>query len=283
MAEETGGIHPPPPPSTPERAPWEDIQKLIAGLDRVAGGLEELTSLLTGRPPITPVAPPRIDGRLDALIEKLDEFLRRVPIAPGVPVELDGRIDKLVDLANMPLEWGKATGGTLSRLVCTEKDWATDIWAGYELAIVRKTGAGQIRQIKTNDKTSLTPQVDFTIKPDSTSIFIIRKPTVLANKPAWTHGQKDVTTAGTAEQLPDVAVPDGFELVVQAKPDNTGNIFIGNSKANAESTTARFEYLDAGDAVTLKVTNANLVWIDASVTATPPAVEGICYFVEQNE
>lgn len=276
MAEETGGIHPPPPPSTPERAPWEDIQKLIAGLDRVAGGLEELTSLLTGRPPITPVAPPRIDGRLDALIEKLDTFIERVPLALGVP--LDGRFDKLVALANMPLEWGEATGGTLSRLVCNEKDWATDIWAGYEVAIVGGTGAGQRRRIKTNDKTSLTPQNDFTIKPDSKSIFVIRQRTVLANKPAWTHGQKDVTTAGTAEQLPDVAVPDGFELVVQAKPDNTGNIYPAKSKALAESATARFESLGAGDAITLKVTNANLVWIDASVSG-----EGICYFVEQNE
>lgn len=276
MAEEESRIHPPPTPSTPERAPWEDIQQIITSLDRVAGGLDELISLLTGRPPITPVAPPRLDGRLDALIKKLDTFIERVPIAPGVP--LDGRFDKLLDLANMPLEWGKATGGTLSRLVCIDKDWPDNIWAGYELAIVRETGAGQIRQIKTNDKTSLTPQVDFTIKPDSTSIFIIRKPTVLANKPAFTHGQKDVTTTGTAEQLPDVAVPDGFELVVQAKPDNSGNIFIGNSKANAESTTARFEYLDAGDAITLKVTNANLVWIDASASG-----DGICYFVEQNE
>jgi len=35
-----GEIHPPPPPSTPERAPWEDIAQLIKRLDRLIAALE---------------------------------------------------------------------------------------------------------------------------------------------------------------------------------------------------------------------------------------------------
>ena len=30
---------------------------------------------------------------------------------------------------------------------------------------------------------------------------------------------------------PDLVVPDGFALVVRALPGNTGNIYLGNSKA----------------------------------------------------
>lgn len=96
------------------------------------------------------------------------------------------------------------------------------------------------------------------------------------NRAEWATGQKDVTSAGTAEQLPDVSVPDGFEVVIMAKPGNTGYIYLGNSKANAESSTNRFDRLGPGDAITLKITNLNLVWIDASVSG-----EGITYSVEQ--
>lgn len=94
---------------------------------------------------------------------------------------------------------------------------------------------------------------------------------------AFAHGQLDVTAAGTAEQLAsDVSVPVGCQLTVIAKPGNTGTIYLGNSKANAESATARFDGLSAGLAVSLKITNANLVWVDAAVSG-----EGVSYIVEQ--
>lgn len=93
---------------------------------------------------------------------------------------------------------------------------------------------------------------------------------------SWEHGQLDVTAAGTAEQLPDVVVPSGCQLTILAKPGNTGVIYLGNSKANCEDTAKRVDGLSAGLAVSLKVANANLVWVDAAVTA-----EGISYFVEQ--
>ena len=80
--------------------------------------------------------------------------------------------------------------------------------------------------------------------------------------------------AGTAEQLPDLAVPNGFELVVRGKPGNTGDIYLGNSKVNAEDVNERLPY-SKGNGLTLKVTNANLVWVDAAVPG-----EGVDYWVE---
>jgi len=96
----------------------------------------------------------------------------------------------------------------------------------------------------------------------------------VANRPGWTHGQKKVDAAGTAEQLPSQAVPDGFELVVRALPGNTGNIFLGKTKALAESAIARLQF-SAGNGPTLKVKNADQVWLDAAVND-----EGVDYWVE---
>ncbi len=99
---------------------------------------------------------------------------------------------------------------------------------------------------------------------------------VLANKPALMTGQKNVTTAGTAEQLPDVVIPDGFKVVLAAKPANTGYIYLGNSKVSAEDSSSYFDRLEAGDSITLQITTLKIVWINSSVSA-----EGITYIVEQ--
>ncbi|GAI57052.1 unnamed protein product, partial [marine sediment metagenome] len=140
-------------------------------------------------------------------------------------------------------------------------------------------GAGQVRRIKTSTKDSITPQTDFDINPDGTSVFVIRTAlATVSNKPAFKTGQKNVTSSGTAEQLPDVGIPDGFKAIVQAKPGNTDYIYLGNSKANAEDTSTRFDKLGPGDGVELQITNLNLVWIDADTGG-----EGISYFVEQDE
>lgn len=96
------------------------------------------------------------------------------------------------------------------------------------------------------------------------------------NKSSFTHGQKDVAVAGTAVQLPSHPVPDDCQVTVIAKPGNTGTIYLGNSKAKAEGSD-RFDGLSAGLAVSLKITNANLVWVDAAVGG-----EGVSYIVEQD-
>ena len=98
-------------------------------------------------------------------------------------------------------------------------------------------------------------------------------------KGAWSTGQLDVTAAGTAEQLSStsIPVPLGCQLTIIAKPGNTGTIYLGNSKANCESSSTRFDGLAAGLAVSLKVNDVNLVWVDASVNG-----EGVSYCIESD-
>jgi len=99
---------------------------------------------------------------------------------------------------------------------------------------------------------------------------------ILANKPALAIGQKSVTTAGTAERLPDIVIPDGFKVIIMAKPANTGYIYLGNSKVSAEDSSSYFDRLEAGDSITLQITTLKLVFINSSVSG-----EGITYIVEQ--
>lgn len=94
------------------------------------------------------------------------------------------------------------------------------------------------------------------------------------NSATFATGQKNVTAAGTGEQLGSQAIPNGFSVVIKAKTTNTGLIQVGNSKANAESASVSYR-LSAGSFVTLFITNTNLVWIDATVSG-----EGVDWIVE---
>lgn len=93
------------------------------------------------------------------------------------------------------------------------------------------------------------------------------------NKDSFTTSSKTVTSHGTAEQLPSISVPDGFKLVIKADPDNTGNIYTGNTKANAE---LHYFTLQANESVELGVTDADASWIDSAVDG-----EGVEIIVEQ--
>lgn len=95
---------------------------------------------------------------------------------------------------------------------------------------------------------------------------------IQGNRDAWT-GDEFTVTPGTAEQLPDVNVPDGFEAVVRGHPDNTGFIYIGTTKAQAEAHTIP---LGPDDSYSLRVSNINLIWVDIQVAGE----KGI-YTVEQ--
>lgn len=260
-------LRPPPPISTPREAPWREVEEIIEGLKGVTTRLDTLISVLSGGV----IPPPTFDGRIDALVNLGNNiYATLLNLVPGaVPT-----------YSHYPLEWGKATGGSTTKLNCMGKSWADNIWAGYEIAIVDGAGIGQVRRIKSNDKTSLTPQSDFDINPDNTSVFVIRTDRAFgANKPAWTHGQKTVTTAGTAEQLTtdDILVPDGCQVTVLAKPGNTGTIYVGKSKAACESSSARVDGLSAGLAMSLKVDNVNKIWVDVSAGTG----QGVSWFVEQ--
>lgn len=97
----------------------------------------------------------------------------------------------------------------------------------------------------------------------------------LGNRNSFVTGQKDITAAGTAEQLDNVAIPDGFKVILCAKPGNAGYIYLGNSKENAENSSTRFDRLEAGDSIPLQITNLNLVWVTSSEDG-----DGISYYVE---
>ncbi len=94
------------------------------------------------------------------------------------------------------------------------------------------------------------------------------------NSSSWSHAHKTVGAAGTAEQLGSIAPADGFAVVIRAVPANTGNIYVGSSKANAESAALRIT-LAKGEAVELFIDDSDLVWVDAAV-----AGEGVEYWAE---
>jgi hypothetical protein len=75
-----------------------------------------------------------------------------------------------------------------------------------------------------------------------------------------------VTAAGTRVQLPNVPCS---ELTIIGKRTNTGYIYAG--KNNVSSTVYGVE-LGAKDSYTFSVSNANEIWIDASVSG-----EGVSY------
>ena len=100
----------------------------------------------------------------------------------------------------------------------------------------------------------------------------------VTNKPTFATGQKDVPTAGTPEQLDDFLIPNGFKLTVIAKPGNTGYIYLGSTKGDCANNMRRFDGLEAGVAVSLKIRNASAVWVDSSV-----AGEGVSWIVEASK
>ena len=85
------------------------------------------------------------------------------------------------------------------------------------------------------------------------------------NRPNFATGAVSVAVAGTANQAPSQAVPDGFAVTVMAKKTNTKNIYLGNSAVNAQTHATAF-ILAAGDVVKLFITNWNLMWFDADVS-----------------
>lgn len=247
-------------------------------IPRIPGLLDDISAKLDTLGVIPALDP--VTSLLDDISGKLDTLIGLPPGAPLVTVptiELDGRLDALVKYAGSALAWGTATGGTTGSLLDRTKSWETGIWEGFEIAFLRGTGAGQNRIIRWNTRDRILPRTDWEVRPDTTTEYIIRtNRTILGNKMSFAHGQKDVSDAGAAEQLADQEVPDGCQLTIIAKPGNAGTIYLGSSKALAELSTMRFDGLDAGVAVSLKVTNANKVWVDASSDG-----DGVSYIVEK--
>ncbi|MGF7036599.1 hypothetical protein J2T17_007673 [Paenibacillus mucilaginosus] len=79
-------------------------------------------------------------------------------------------------------------------------------------------------------------------------------------------GVISISAPGVRVQLPNIPCR---EITVIARKNNTGTIYVGSETVSANSFAAE---LDKKDAITLPVSNASMLWIDASV-----AGEGISY------
>ena len=72
--------------------------------------------------------------------------------------------------------------------------------------------------------------------------------------------KKNLGTASVAEQLPDTAVPYDHEVVILALSTNSGTIYVGNSKADAQDTNKSYP-LTAGESIGYKINNVGHLWI----------------------
>lgn len=95
-------LNPPPKPSTPRQAPWDDIGDLLNKMDTLTGQMSQLISLMGGQPPTTIVSPPSISfpeipefpgwepvtSRLDDIKDKLDEIADEITLTAQDTVTL---------------------------------------------------------------------------------------------------------------------------------------------------------------------------------------------------
>lgn len=100
---------------------------------------------------------------------------------------------------------------------------------------------------------------------------------MIENPPDFSAQKKIVKTAGTAINLPDVAIPYDHEAIIKASNANGGVIYIGNTKIEAED--AVFSYpLEPGQAIGYKISNLNHIWVNAATSG-----DSIVWTVEQSE
>jgi len=87
------------------------------------------------------------------------------------------------------------------------------------------------------------------------------------NQSSWEVNVYTILSSGTGQQLSEMIVPNGMMLVIRAHPDNAGNVYLSHSKTGAESGVPGRVQLAAGQAITLHVANADVVWWDASAAS----------------
>jgi len=105
-------------------------------------------------------------------------------------------------------------------------------------------------------------------------VFVDKAAESQANRPAWFVDEKTLASITVAEALPSLTIPKGYALVIIAKPNNTDEIYYGDTKAEAET---KKHALKAGGSISLKITDSNLVFILPKVTN-----EGVDFFSESD-
>ena len=109
--------------------------------------------------------------------------------------------------------------------------------------------------------------------PPSSPPVIVSTP----NLPLVVFGQRVVSEASVAVQLPSLAIPDGFPIAIKALETNVDTIYIGGSKDEAENEKTALP-LSPGDTVSYNISNLSILWIQSGT-----AQDGVVWTVEQKE
>lgn len=85
------------------------------------------------------------------------------------------------------------------------------------------------------------------------------------------------TVANQAYQLPDMDIPDGFQLLVKAWPLNAGLIYVGEDQSAATNPNRIFA-LNRSETVGIAIVSGNVAWVSATV-----AGDSVCLICEKRK
>ena len=94
----------------------------------------------------------------------------------------------------------------------------------------------------------------------------------------WSYvrsGQATTTSGTQVAIISALEIPDDIGILVKAKNANTGIVTLGYSTTTADYSGSSYFSLYPGESVSLKVSNANLIYFDVQITG-----EGIEYITE---
>ena len=128
------------------------------------------------------------------------------------------------------LDYGTASSATSTTLTESTKKWATDVWKGAIVSIVRGTGSGQVRVISSNTSDTITVPA-FTTTPDTTSEYkIVTNIAALANA-INSSDQVDINIAAS-----DIKVPVDMQAVMKTSLGSTTTALSASASYTGSST-----------------------------------------------
>lgn len=76
--------------------------------------------------------------------------------------------------------------------------------------------------------------------------------------------QQTITTSGTPVQGTSFDVPDGVEIILKSREDNSGIVTVGSTSARADNTTSTNIRLTPNQSVSYSINNPNLLFFDST-------------------
>jgi hypothetical protein len=161
---------------------------------------------------------------------------------------------------------GKATDGSYKDINVTDNGEVKTVLSASNQVIGRTVLSDGTNSVSLTSNGSVKT---LPVNGSGTEIFSTTNPAKVFVTGATTFkgAKQSVSTAGTKVQLPSYACT---KVTIVALKDNTGSIFIGGSDVTQSVFGAE---LEAKDAVTIEVSNTNLIYLTSSVSG-----EGISYF-----